>query len=147
MADNATIPECVRRGAEVRPGFYECKSNRLIHPEPGVVAINTCLICPYVNLQDRDTSQDGKPDPRFSTACVHRGEILERGVCTVCGMKGQPFDVFTCELHGKCMVRRYRNDRPDLRVCVSCDDFRACRDAVLPLNAQARPAHAWPTSV
>jgi hypothetical protein len=68
-------------------------------------------------------------------ACLHRGDIVETGTCNVCGMRGQPFDVFACELHGKCMVRRFRNDRPELKVCVLCDDFRACRDAVLPLNA------------
>jgi hypothetical protein len=57
--------------------------------------------------------------------CIHRGAVLEADVCNVCGMKGQPFDVFACELHGKCMVRRFRNDRPELAVCMNCDDFKA----------------------
>jgi len=61
----------------------------------------------------------------FNSTCVHRGEVLERGLCNACGMKGQPFDILACELHGKCMGQRYRNDRPDLKVCVLCDDFKA----------------------
>jgi hypothetical protein len=118
---------CNRRGEETWPGFFRCDSNRLIHPEPGVVPIATCGICPYRNMADREAAEtpDFAPDPRFTTACAHRGEILERGVCNSCGHVGQPFDVFACELHGRCMVRRYRNDRPELKVCANCDDFRA----------------------
>jgi hypothetical protein len=119
------IEPCNRRGEETWPGFFRCDSNRIMHPEPGVVAIGTCGICPYRNLPDREGVEQPKPDPRFTTPCAHRGEIIERAVCNVCGMKGQPFDVFACELHGKCMVRRFRNDRLELKVCVLCDDFRA----------------------
>ena len=123
-----TLP-CNRRGREVRPGFFECPSNRLLHPEPGIVAIATCGICPYRDLPDREAA----PGPvtmdemraRFTTPCVHRGTVLERGTCNSCGQRGQPFDVFACALHGKCMVRRFRNDRPDLKVCANCDDFAA----------------------
>lgn len=78
---------------------------------------------PYRDLPDREATEQPKPDLRFTTPCVHRGEVLERGTCTACGFRGTPFEVFACEVHGKCMVRRYRNDRPDLRVCTNCDDF------------------------
>jgi hypothetical protein len=61
--------------------------------------------------------------------CRHRGEVVEQGVCNVCGFKGQPYDVYACALHGRCMVRRYRNDRADVRVCMSCEDY-ATVDAV-----------------
>jgi hypothetical protein len=121
------IEPCNRRGEETRPGFFRCDSNRLIHPEPGIIAIATCGICPYRNMPDRDgTAPAGfVPDLRFTTACAHRGEVLERSTCTACGMRGQPFEVFACELHGRCMVRRYRNDRPELSVCANCHDFVA----------------------
>jgi hypothetical protein len=56
--------------------------------------------------------------------CVHKLEALDVGVpCNVCGMRGQQFTIYACELHGKCMVKRYRNDRPDLTVCDRCPDF------------------------
>jgi hypothetical protein len=64
-----------------------------------------------------------KPDPRFFTPCAHRGAALELGVCNVCGQHGQPFEIFACAIHEKCMERRSRNDRPDLTVCFNCDDF------------------------
>jgi hypothetical protein len=57
------------------------------------------------------------------TPCVHRREVVEKGVCNVCGMKGQPFEIHACELHGRCMTKRYRNDRPSLKVCLLCDDY------------------------
>jgi hypothetical protein len=57
------------------------------------------------------------------TPCVHRGDVVETGVCNVCGMKGQPFEIHACELHERCMAKRYRNDRPNLKVCLLCDDY------------------------
>jgi hypothetical protein len=119
-------PDCNRRGAEVRPGFFACDSNRLLHPEPGVVAIATCGICPYRNAPDRTVASHTPlppPDPRFTTPCSRRGDVLERGVCNACGLQGKPFEVFACPLHGRCQTRRFRNDRPDLAVCLACDDF------------------------
>ena len=71
------IPDCTRRGIEVRLGFFRCESNRLTHPELGIVAIATCGICPYRNLPDREGTRGAAPDPRFTTACIHRGEVLE----------------------------------------------------------------------
>jgi hypothetical protein len=114
---------CSRRGEMVRAGFYACTSNRIAHPEPGIVPLATCGICPYRNLPDREGVPEFIPDLRLTTPCEHRGAVLEVGVCNACGMKGQPFDVFACDLHGQCMVRRYRNDRPDLKVCFNCDDY------------------------
>jgi len=121
------IEHCTRRGEEVRPGFFRCDSNRLTHPEPGIVAIETCGICPYRNMPDREPTQSFTPDPRFTMPCLHRGEALETGTCNACGMRGQPFAVYACAVHGKCMLRRFRNDRPDLKVCANCHDFTARR--------------------
>jgi hypothetical protein len=57
--------------------------------------------------------------------CIHRGDVIETGVCNVCGMKGQPFEIRACELHGRCMERRYRNDRPGIQVCMQCKDYQS----------------------
>jgi len=57
--------------------------------------------------------------------CAHRGEVIERGVCNVCGMKGQPFEIHACDLHGRCMEKRYRNDRPGIKVCLQCEDYQS----------------------
>lgn len=118
---------CTRRGEMVRPGFFRCSSNRIMHPEPGVAPLATCVICPYRNMPDWDDAAPAafQPDPRYTQACANRGVVIEQGTCNACGIAGQPFDVFACELHEKCMVRRFRNDRPELKVCVNCDDFRA----------------------
>jgi hypothetical protein len=93
-----------------------------------VVPLSTCGICPYRNLPDSDGVGKVVVDPRFTAPCAHRGDVLERAVCNACGMKGQPFDVFACAIHGRCMVRRYRNDRAEIAVCVNCDEFVADSD-------------------
>jgi len=62
---------------------------------------------------------------RLRDSCIYRGPIVEQAACNVCGMHGQPFQIYGCELHGRCMVKRFRNDRPELKVCVTCEDF-AC---------------------
>jgi hypothetical protein len=55
--------------------------------------------------------------------CIYLGDVLEMAVCNSCGMKGQPFEICACELHARCMTNRFRNDRPDLKVCINCDDY------------------------
>jgi hypothetical protein len=114
---------CSRRGEMVRPGFFRCSSNRIVHTEPGVVPLSTCGICPYRNLPDHDGLPEQKPDPRYTMPCAHIGPAIAEGICNACGMKGQPFQIFACDLHVKCMVKRYRSDRPDLKVCFNCDDY------------------------
>jgi hypothetical protein len=46
------LPNCNRRGEAIRPGYFDCSSNRLNHPEPGIVAAHTCSICIYANRPD-----------------------------------------------------------------------------------------------
>jgi hypothetical protein len=146
---------CNRRGAEVRPGFFRCDSNRLIHPEPGIVEIATCGICPYRNLPDRAPAETSAADKaasvatgtaaenewrqRLTTPCVHRGAVIETGACNICGMKGTAFQAFACDLHGKCTVRRVRNDRPDLTVCLTCEAY-AASDPTCESAQRRRPA-------
>lgn len=48
-----TLPHCRQRGKSVKPGFYECSSNRLIHAIPGVASGSTCKICPYADRRNR----------------------------------------------------------------------------------------------
>src|ERR1700722_6277012 len=86
--DASMIEPCNRRGEETWPGFFRCNSNRIMHPEPGIVAIATCGICPSRNMPDREGAPEQRPDPRFTTPCAHRGEVLERSTCTACGMRG-----------------------------------------------------------
>jgi hypothetical protein len=48
-----TLEPCSRRGPEIATGFFECLSNRILHPVPGVASAHTCEICPYRNQPDR----------------------------------------------------------------------------------------------
>ena len=47
------LEPCDRRGEEARAGVFVCRSNRLIHPEPGLVSASTCAVCLYRNQPDR----------------------------------------------------------------------------------------------
>jgi hypothetical protein len=120
----------------------ECKSTHFRHP--GFVGALTCTGCPWADLPndaahvprlvtrplERSTERMAEPaDPTARDPypaidlCRHLGPSIERGTCNVCGLKGQPFDIHACAVHGRCTVRRYRTDRPDLKVCVRCGDY------------------------
>ena len=41
-------------------------------------------------------------------ACVHRGELLRRAECVVCGLRGQQMPIAACSLFGQCAAGRYK---------------------------------------
>jgi hypothetical protein len=59
-----------------------------------MVTVATCGICPYLNMPDRESAPAPQPDPRFTSACTHRGDALAQGVCNACGMKSRPFTIY-----------------------------------------------------
>jgi hypothetical protein len=103
----------------------------------GSVSTDTCLKCPYANkpsftkhelesfavpVQAR-TPQETEPDlPMWD--CIYRGRaVLEEGKCNTCGMKGQPFNIYQCDVHGKCSLRQYRTNDKSIHICVTCEQF------------------------
>ncbi len=124
---NQTLPDCNRRGRERRPGFYECSSNRLIHPEAGVVAAETCAICIYRDQPDREDAPPAASPAEahpLTDPCVHLGEVVDQGTCDICGSRGKPFDIHACELHGRCQKLRCRTGDDAPRACARCSDYR-----------------------
>ena len=59
----------------------------------------------------------GEVATEASGECVHRGPWLETMKCDLCGMKGQPFDVFACAVHGRCSLRRRHSK---VKSCLAC---------------------------
>lgn len=52
--------------------------------------------------------------------CTHRQSSVARiGTCDLCSLKGQPFDVYACDLHGECSLSRKHSK---MRSCVNCND-------------------------
>lgn len=52
--------------------------------------------------------------------CSHRStEVARIGICDLCSLKGKPFDVFACEIHGECSIGRKHSE---VRSCVKCSD-------------------------
>jgi len=61
-----------------------------------------------------------RPAPAPQTFdCVHRGPVRETRLCDLCGIKGQPFEVLGCALHGECSIGRKHSK---VRSCVGCAD-------------------------
>lgn len=77
-----TLPPCDRRGLEAHAGFFECSSNRLIHPEHGIASAYTCSICPYRNKPDRDGT------PAVDTYALRRARGLGDVVASVLSWMG-----------------------------------------------------------
>lgn len=63
---------------------------------------------------------DAIPQPSIAEwPCIHRGEVVELGACNVCGLRGQPFEIFACSVHGRCSIG-YRHTA--VKSCFRCDD-------------------------
>lgn len=63
---------------------------------------------------------DSVPEPPPTDfSCVHRGAMIEIGKCDVCSMKGQPFEILACAVHGRCSIGG-RNRK--VRSCLRCED-------------------------
>lgn len=56
-------------------------------------------------------------------ACIHRGDKIRDDTCDLCGVKGRPFEVFGCNLHGECSLHRVHSK---VSGCAACED-RAIR--------------------
>ncbi|HVW03111.1 MAG TPA: hypothetical protein VHB77_22310 [Planctomycetaceae bacterium] len=51
--------------------------------------------------------------------CSHRGpEPFETRLCDLCGIKGQPFDVYSCQLFGECSLQRKHSQ---VKACAACE--------------------------
>lgn len=57
--------------------------------------------------------------------CVYRGDVVRQGECDLCGIRGQPFDIYACAKFGECSVAR-RNTK--VRPCSTCFDRKATSD-------------------
>lgn len=57
--------------------------------------------------------------------CVHRGEIIAaKKTCKICGARGELYDLYACDLHGKCTLgnRSAAGDKEKPHVCAGCPD-------------------------
>lgn len=54
--------------------------------------------------------------------CVHRGAKIRDDLCNLCGIKGQPFEVLACALHGECSTHRKHSQ---VRPCITCPDAKS----------------------
>lgn len=52
-------------------------------------------------------------------SCANRLDFIETGTCNLCGIKGQPFQIFGCTIHGKCSIHR-KNTL--VKSCKSCEE-------------------------
>jgi hypothetical protein len=59
-------------------------------------------------------------------ACQHRGERIESIECATCQDKRTILFVFSCDLHGKCLLGTMRNG---VRGCDGCKDLPAAKAA------------------
>lgn len=71
------------------------------------------------------------PDPD-SAECANRGELIEVRLCDLCGVRGLPFEVFACQIHGECSKFRKHSQ---VKSCAACQDFRP-----IPLATDDPPA-------
>ena len=57
--------------------------------------------------------------------CKYRGEVIEQDVtCKLCGRMDQLYDIYACQVHGRCSLGVRRTAGMNLKACISCQDFK-----------------------
>lgn len=59
--------------------------------------------------------------------CAHRGLYIDTGSCDLCGIRGQPFEILACAIHGRCSLNRQHSQ---VKSCAACDDYREIPDSL-----------------
>lgn len=67
------------------------------------------------------TSRVVPPLPEPDLTCAHRGDVIRQQAADLCGLRGQLFDVFACDLHGECSLRRVCF-KQTVQSCTACKD-------------------------
>lgn len=50
--------------------------------------------------------------------CDHRGALLRIDKCNLCGLRGQPFEVYQCSIVGECSLSRKHSKIVSCLVCI-----------------------------
>lgn len=59
-----------------------------------------------------------EPVPDYKFDCIYRGGFLETGECNLCGLKGQPFEIYACQLFARCSITRKHSQ---IQSCGACE--------------------------
>lgn len=69
----------------------------------------------YENFQNRKH--------RPAVECVHRGAIIDHGTADRCGRKGKQFPIYSCEIHGECVIGAFCRLQK-WQSCLNCSDYQ-----------------------
>lgn len=130
------LPECKHRG-ELLGSRYICKSPLLLAPNG--VTIETCMMCPFVDTKEKkfSSTKNAETDWNQSTRCRHLGDVIETRVCNMCGdMKGHPYEIRECKIHGICSERK-RDSR--VECCLGCFEYEPAPEVT---PSPAMPYHS-----
>ena len=118
------LPECFHRGDSMGVGRWACNHPGLM-PQAGVTAEFCTRKCeplgiycnrePAIHHIRTAPSEPAKPE---TFDCVYRGAKLRGGECDLCGIRGQPFEVYKCEKFGECSVTRKHSK---VKACSGCE--------------------------
>ena len=77
--------------------------------------------------------------PAFS--CDHRGALLRVGKCDLCGGRGQPIEIFACDVKGECTLTRRHTK---LASCAACPERTSADDPpmLIPAEKKEKPKPA-----
>jgi hypothetical protein len=82
-------------------------------------------------LADQE-AKNGAVDP-VELPCIHRQPLIEIGECDLCSLKGQPFEIFSCSVHGECsLIKRHSK----VKSCLGCDDRQSALESSDPRGTQ-----------
>lgn len=109
------FPSCPYAG-NVNGGRRECLHPRVMAPNG--VSPPTCEGCIY-RTRPATAPRRQPQAANNELPCQHRGPLIETRKCDLCGVKGQPVEVFQCAKHGECSLLKRHSK---VRGCFTCED-------------------------
>jgi hypothetical protein len=94
------------------PGY--CSRHRRFMPEAFWELCRTSQA--YYDVFQADTLN------RQTRGCSHRGQKIDEGTADLCGRKGDRFPIYSCGLHGECVIGAFCK-RQKWQSCLQCSDL------------------------
>lgn len=128
------LPVCRCRAKTIGSRLVECRSPLIAHAGGMLTNRNVCGRCPFADRACEPERQRNPDDVAVvlqlptqnlrrpeaaDLPCQHRGEVLEKRECKICGGGFVTYDVFACTKHGECSTA-FRDRQ--LKCCFTCDE-------------------------
>lgn len=109
-------PNCDHKAITSHAPSRECKPIEFATPIPTIITAT-----PHRVIDPRESENQYLES---IPTCKHRGEIIETDItCDVCGLRGQKYDTYACDIHDVCTLGNRKKAGDKMKACATCPDM------------------------